>query len=169
MELMSCNYPLLLRPYWRSVQALVSGTSAGSHRRLFFQDQWACTCQKGIGACHEYLALPPLPPCCSSPVSAMWCAHCQGHRISMHERKCTIFAEGKSNVNEKGHCAYWLYTSCLVSWFKGEFWSASLACVKIYPLSRMFSLLYINPSHANLACSTVTVQSFPPFFQGVSC
>lgn len=41
-ELMCCNYAPLLRLLWRYMQALVSATSAGSHRPLFFQDQWAC-------------------------------------------------------------------------------------------------------------------------------
>lgn len=34
MELMCCNYDLLLRLLWRYMQALVSATSAGSHRPL---------------------------------------------------------------------------------------------------------------------------------------
>lgn len=44
-ELMCCNYAPLLRLLWRYVQALVSATSAGSHRPLSFQDQWACPCR----------------------------------------------------------------------------------------------------------------------------
>lgn len=43
-ELMCCNYTLLLWLLWRYMQALVSATSAGSHRPLFFQDQWVCSC-----------------------------------------------------------------------------------------------------------------------------
>lgn len=43
-ELMCCNYAPLLWLLWRYMQALVSATSAGSHRPLFFQDQWACPC-----------------------------------------------------------------------------------------------------------------------------
>lgn len=84
---------------------------------------------------------PPPPPPSHHPssVSALRTAHCQGHRISMHERKRTIFAEHKPNANGKGHCGHRAYTACSVARLKGAFWFASLlaACVKVLRL-KMF-------------------------------
>lgn len=55
---------------------------------------------------------PPALFCGPSSVSALRSTHCQGHWISMHERKCTIFSEHKPNVNEKGDCVHWAHKAC---------------------------------------------------------
>lgn len=119
-ELMCCNYVPLLRLLWRYMRALVSATSAGSHRLLLFQDQWACPCRVlgGHRSMSKTSRVFGLTPSHSLPhsLSALQSTHCQGHWISMHERKRTISAERRPNVNGNGHCVRWAYTGCLVVW-----------------------------------------------------
>lgn len=120
MELMCCNYAPLLRLLWHYTQALVSATSAGSHRPPFFQDQGACPLQGFRWASEHVTSILTDPPPLAAPPLFLHCkpTHCQGHRISMHERKRTIFSKHEPNVNEKGHRVHGAYTACWVAMLK---------------------------------------------------
>lgn len=95
---------------WKPQTAFLSG-SVGVSLPGF---RWASEHVMSIWA-DPPLTAPPL-------VSALRSAHCQGQWISMHERKSTIFAKRKPNVNGKGHCVHWANTACSVARLKGPFW-----------------------------------------------
>lgn len=137
----------------------MSATSAGSQRPFFFQDQWACPCRvlgghRSMSKPSRVFALTPPPFRCPSSVSALRSTHCQGHWISMHERKCTIFAEHKPNVNGKGDCIHWAYKACSVVWFKRTILiglSTGSLCKSV--ILKMFPFFYIYTTlHTNLRC-----------------